>query len=159
MVIAGHGSDISFSLLVILYPNGILCAPPCQKEHFGGCYKARSGKWILKSATLTQPPHYDNMNLYLSKRSPIHSNFTDDEGKVLYKVDTPMKVTGRTSTITRATPEELLRLEEGIDMHDRFEILAQIEYKTLASSVIKFGETEVKTGAYFRKEGWGPYGR
>ncbi|KAF9466720.1 hypothetical protein BDZ94DRAFT_1212195, partial [Collybia nuda] len=99
------------------------------------------------------------MNLYLSNHSPIHSTFTGNDGQALYKVDTPMKVFGRTSTITRAVSEELLNLEDGVDMRDRFEFLAQIEYKAFASSIIKFEDTRVETRAYFQKEGWGPYGR
>ncbi|RDB19298.1 hypothetical protein Hypma_013596 [Hypsizygus marmoreus] len=48
---------------------------------------------------------------------------------------------------------------EEVDMRDRFALLAQVEHKPVASSIMRFGGEEVETKAYFRKKGWGWYGR
>ncbi|KAF9463416.1 hypothetical protein BDZ94DRAFT_1258742 [Collybia nuda] len=102
------------------------------------------------------------MNLYLSDRSPLNSKFRTEAGQIIYKVDTPIRFTTRVSTITKVIPNDVIPLQDTgneVDMRDRFALLALIEHKPRASSVIKLGDVETETLKYFRKEGWGPYGR
>lgn len=100
------------------------------------------------------------MNLHLSKRSPLNSIFSNDNGQIIYKVETPLNIGARTSTITRVVPNDLERAQGGeMDMQGRFGLLAQIVHKPFLSSILKFNGVEVKTKDYFRKEGLGVYGR
>jgi hypothetical protein len=100
------------------------------------------------------------MKLHLSERSPLNSTFSNDAGQILYKVDTPLKLGARTSTIKRVIPNDVVPQQGGgVDMQDRFGVLGQIEHKPISSSIIKLGGIEAETKAYFRKEGWGAYGR
>lgn len=102
-----------------------------------------------------------NMNLILSDRSFLNATYSNDAGQVIYKVETPKKLTTRISTITRVIPNDvtLKGYSDEVDMQNRFGFLAQIEHKPISSSVIKFGGVEVETKEYFRKQGWGWYGR
>lgn len=102
------------------------------------------------------------MNFILSDRSFLNATYSNEAGQVIYKVETPKGLTTRVSTITRVIPNDVIPLKgdsDEVDMRDRFGFLAQIEHKPISSSVIKFGGVEVETKEYFRKEGWGWYGR
>ncbi|RDB19297.1 hypothetical protein Hypma_013597 [Hypsizygus marmoreus] len=155
------------------------------------------------------------MHLYLSSRSPLHAVYTNEDGQVMYKVETTYGLGNRTSTISCVVPHDIPRKittsarkpaappverestsesggEEGgrkhgsvdgsraardggrssgeaevdeaeareeVDMRDRFALLAQIEHKTVTSSIMRFGGDEVETKTYFKKKGWGWYGR
>lgn len=99
------------------------------------------------------------MNLHLSERSPLHSTFSNDAGQVIYTVETPMGLGTRTSTITKVRSNNAVpKIGHEVDMQDRFGFLAQVKHKPLSSSVLKFAGDEIET-KYFRKEGWGLYGR
>ncbi|KAF9463421.1 hypothetical protein BDZ94DRAFT_610006 [Collybia nuda] len=100
------------------------------------------------------------MNLHLSSPSPLNATYSNDAGQVIYKVDTPLKLGREITTIKRVIPNDIADSEnDEVDMRDRFGFLGQIEHKAIASSVIKFGGAEIETKDYFRKEGWGSYGR
>lgn len=101
------------------------------------------------------------MYLYLSERSPLNSIYTNEDGQVMYKVVTPLAATSRTSTISCVLPNDLPVKGDNTeaDTKDRFGHLAQIEHKVVASSILRFGGNEVEAKDYFRKEGWGVYGR
>ncbi|KAF9463420.1 hypothetical protein BDZ94DRAFT_1258757 [Collybia nuda] len=102
------------------------------------------------------------MNLHLSDRSPINATYFNDDGQAIYKVETPIRLGTRTSTITRVIPNDATPNDgdgDEVDMRDRFGFLAQIEHKPFSSSVIKFGGIETEVKHYFRKEGWSWYGR
>ncbi|KAF9463415.1 hypothetical protein BDZ94DRAFT_1258739 [Collybia nuda] len=104
------------------------------------------------------------MHLYLSKHSPLDSAFATDDGQVMFKVDTePIKAGTRTSYISCAISNDIPRRavigEDIVDTRERFGSLGQIEFNTVASSVIRFQGAQVETKEYFRKDSWGPYGR
>lgn len=101
------------------------------------------------------------MHLYLSGRSPLNGVYTDENGQAIYKVHTPLKLSDRTSTITRSIPDDIPR-REGLDdvtFQDRFAHLAQIDWRTIDSTKIRFAGESLDTGNLFRKDGWGWYGR
>lgn len=97
------------------------------------------------------------MLLYLSNRSPLNSVYTNVEGQVLYRTQSPI-ILRRKTTISRVVPNDI-NSEPVEDMQDRFGLLAEIEYNALSSSIIRFRGEEIKTKEYFRKDGWGPIGR
>lgn len=95
------------------------------------------------------------MHLYLSKHSPLDSSFSTQDGQVLFKVDTePIKLGTRSCKISCIIPND--NVDDG---RDRFGSLAQIEFNNVESSIIRFRGDRIVTKEYFRKEGWGPYGR
>lgn len=103
------------------------------------------------------------MNFTLPGRSFLNATYSNEADQVIYKVETPKKLTVRISTITRVIPNGAVPARgysDGVDMQDRFEFLAQIEHHPISSSVIRFANgVRVETKDFFRKEGWGPYVR
>ncbi|KAF8888278.1 hypothetical protein BD779DRAFT_1440034 [Infundibulicybe gibba] len=91
------------------------------------------------------------MHLYLSGASPLHSTFSNEEGQVIYKVDSPIKLTNRTASIRRALPNDLF---DGEDTHNRFAHLAQVEWRVVGPSTIRQGGEEIETKTFFRRGGW-----
>ncbi|KAJ3766254.1 hypothetical protein FB446DRAFT_758522 [Lentinula raphanica] len=85
---------------------------------------------------------------------PVLNNvFQDDQGNTVYDVHTPqsLNIGHRTTTVSK-----YLRDAEG---HDSFEYVAQIEWKVIQSSRIRFANgrlsgQEVKTKDYIRKDAW-----
>jgi hypothetical protein len=47
------------------------------------------------------------MHLYLTGRSHLNSSYVNNDGQVLYKVETPFKFVGLVSTITSALPGDI----------------------------------------------------
>ncbi|KAF8068830.1 hypothetical protein FPV67DRAFT_1414503 [Lyophyllum atratum] len=92
------------------------------------------------------------MQLYLSGASPFNSTFHSPDGQAIYKVQTSSKTFGRTTTICRILQNDALF---NTTMRDTFGHLAQIEWKTLRSSVLRFHGREMRTRSFFKKEGWG----
>ncbi|GLB42116.1 hypothetical protein LshimejAT787_1101310 [Lyophyllum shimeji] len=92
------------------------------------------------------------MRLYLSNTSPFNSTFHTADGQAIYKVRTSSKTFGRTTTIYR-----ILQNDAVFDctMRDIFGHLAQIEWKSLRSSRIRFRGRELRTRSVFKKKGWG----
>lgn len=108
--------------------------------------------------TTTNPS--SNMNLNLSEGSPLNSTFYNDAGQVIYRVETPSGLGSRTSTITRVIPNNVEpKKGREVNMQDRFGFLAQVEHNPISSSVLRFPGGEIPTKEYFRREGWGWYGR
>ncbi|KAG6817034.1 hypothetical protein H0H87_000446, partial [Tephrocybe sp. NHM501043] len=102
------------------------------------------------------------MHLYLSKRSFINSTLTDEHGQVLYKVDTPIWRLSRTTTLSCAIPDDIPRREGERDSKltaNRFAYAGKVTQRLASPSSIRFGGGEFEIKKYFRKEGWGPYGR
>jgi hypothetical protein len=97
----------------------------------------------------------------MSDRSPLHSVFTNEDGQVIYKVETPMLGITRTATITRVIPNDIPQDGEDADadMKDRYVFMASIEFNHLTSARIRLVGSEFTTNSYFKKEGWGVYGR
>ncbi|KDR82168.1 hypothetical protein GALMADRAFT_90776 [Galerina marginata CBS 339.88] len=89
-------------------------------------------------------------HLYLSSNKPWKSTFTTVEGQVIYKAES-----GRTITISRI----LQSLNHGNTLMDSFEHLAEIEYHTFRKSRIRYGGRDQTVNEFFRKQGWGFFGR
>lgn len=49
------------------------------------------------------------MHLYLTKRSHLNSLYVNDDGQVLYKVETPFRFLGLMSTIKSVLPSDVVR--------------------------------------------------
>ncbi|KAJ6606064.1 hypothetical protein DFH09DRAFT_1119210 [Mycena vulgaris] len=105
------------------------------------------------------------MQLFLTTATPSNSVYTDESGVPQYKVNTPFKL-DRTTAISRVVEHGIPRRSGSMDGHDagieegeRFASLAHIDWHLVESSVIRFRGRELATRDFFRKEGWGWYGR
>ncbi|KAH6899150.1 hypothetical protein BKA70DRAFT_1314519, partial [Coprinopsis sp. MPI-PUGE-AT-0042] len=84
--------------------------------------------------------------------NPYNSNYCTEDGQVIYKVDSPFKLVGRTATVSKIVPND----ESSSDMCDRFTHIGGIEFNALTTSKITWkGETK-ETSVFFRKgdKGW-----
>ncbi|KAH6907026.1 hypothetical protein BKA70DRAFT_1286041 [Coprinopsis sp. MPI-PUGE-AT-0042] len=87
------------------------------------------------------------MLLIIASGNPYNSNYCTEDGQVIYKVDSPFKLVGRTATISKKEPTD----ESLTDTHDQFTRIGQIEFNALMPSRITWkGETK-DTSAFFRK--------
>jgi len=98
------------------------------------------------------------MHLVLSRRSHLNAVYSNEDGQAIYKVHSPFKFKGRTSTISRIMPNGIPSSSD-IGMQDRFAHLAQIDYKLMTPSIIRFGGIEVDVKTFFRVGRLGPFGR
>lgn len=112
--------------------------------------------------TISRPTR-QGMYLYLSNSSPLNSIYTNAEGQALFKVRTPSNFFGRTTAVSRVVSNFSSRSENvtrrDYSLHDRFGQVAQFEWKFFRSSQLRFKGREVKTRAFFKKQGWGWHGR
>ncbi|KAJ7142142.1 hypothetical protein C8R43DRAFT_582603 [Mycena crocata] len=102
------------------------------------------------------------MRLVLTTGSPANAIYTDATGAPRYKVNTPFKLSHRTTAISRAIEGEIPRRNswsDNVDEEQRFASLAHINWRVFESSVIRFRGSELATRDLFRKDGWGCYGR
>lgn len=108
------------------------------------------------------------MQLVLTTASPSNAVYTDGSGAPQYKVNTPLKLHNRTTAISRVIEHGIPRRRsqsQSADEHEvevegeRFASLAQIDWRVVESSVIRFRDRELLTRDFFRKTGWGWYGR
>ncbi|KAF5379133.1 hypothetical protein D9615_005855 [Tricholomella constricta] len=95
------------------------------------------------------------MQLYLSGPRAFHSTYHDANGQAIYKVRTSSQVFGRTTTVSRILRNEILYDHS---MRDIFGHLAQIEWKSFRSSILRFYGREMRTRSFFKKQGWGWHG-
>ncbi|KAJ7119088.1 hypothetical protein C8R44DRAFT_789990 [Mycena epipterygia] len=107
------------------------------------------------------------MQLVLTTASPSNAVYTDGSGPQ-YKVTTPLKLHDRTTAISRVIEHGIPRRrsqsrseheDEAEVEGERFASLAQIDWRVVGSSVIRFRDRELLTREFFRKKGWGWYGR
>ncbi|KAJ7184582.1 hypothetical protein C8R46DRAFT_938532 [Mycena filopes] len=114
------------------------------------------------------------MRLFLSTASPSNAVYADAAGSPQYKVTSPfgVPVRHRTTTVSRVVEPGIPRRwssssagtsaahgSEGGDGGERFALLARIDWRLFDSSVINFRGRELPTRDFFRKDGWGWYGR
>ncbi|ESK82738.1 hypothetical protein Moror_5672 [Moniliophthora roreri MCA 2997] len=98
------------------------------------------------------------MKLHLSQNF-LNSTYTDDTGRVIYKVNTPSTplVNGST-TISKVLPADtdIPRRDSGSDSdsHERFANLGRIDWRTLQSSLIRILDQQMETKQFFRRDGW-----
>ncbi|KAJ7585092.1 hypothetical protein C8J56DRAFT_142217 [Mycena floridula] len=117
------------------------------------------------------------MNLYVTGPSFANGDYSDDSGHVIYRVHTPFKVPGMTTSITREIPsgtdarDTSLQVdgESALDAADhrvnellagRFAHLAQIDWKVMDHSLskIRYGGEEFTPRQFFTKgthSSWG----
>ncbi|KAJ3842662.1 hypothetical protein F5878DRAFT_607119 [Lentinula raphanica] len=93
-----------------------------------------------------------SINLYQKRAhlEPILNNvFQDAEGNAVYTCHTPHTISPhRTTTISRS-------LSNNSEKCDRFEYVAQIDWRTIRSSKIRFADgKEIEIDKYIRKDGW-----
>ncbi|KAF8352172.1 hypothetical protein F5887DRAFT_16376 [Amanita rubescens] len=81
------------------------------------------------------------MHLYLTNRSHLNCSYINDHGQLLYKVETPFKLSGLVSTITSASAGRLAHL-------------AEIKFNTISSSVMSYDGKVYETSQFFSKKGW-----
>lgn len=72
------------------------------------------------------------MNFYLSERGPLNSTFAAENGQIIYKVNTPMRLGTRTSTISKIMPNDVVLHQEDegegeVDMRDRFALCVTLD--------------------------------
>jgi hypothetical protein len=91
----------------------------------------------------------DAMNLHLSTTSILNTVYATEEGHSLYKVETPMKLTVRISTVSKIVPNG----DGDLDGRERFAPFASIHWRKVGarSTSIKIHEREIDTGKFFRK--------
>ncbi|KAJ6567120.1 hypothetical protein B0H19DRAFT_1139526 [Mycena capillaripes] len=110
------------------------------------------------------------MQLFLTTATPSNAVYVDGSGSPQYKVTTPFKVHDRTTAISRIVEREIPRRQSTgsssgahedrvVDENTRFANLANIDWRLFDSSVIHFRGQELAVREFFRKEGWGWYGR
>jgi len=99
------------------------------------------------------------MKLYLSTSSPLNSVFTNEDGQAIYKVKIPMFKLPLVTSISRVIPNDLPQEDADPDMRDNYTFMAQIDFHVISPSKIKLAGSEFTSKNYFRKEGWGIYGR
>jgi len=99
-----------------------------------------------------------DMRLVLSRLSHLNAVYSDEDGQAIYKVHSPFKFKGRTSTISKIMPNGIPSSGD-IGMQDRFAHLAQIDWKLMTPSIIRFGGIEVDVKTFFRVGRLRPHGR
>ncbi|KAJ7765710.1 hypothetical protein B0H16DRAFT_1524083 [Mycena metata] len=115
------------------------------------------------------------MQLFLTTASPSNAVYADASGSSQYKISTPFGVRHRITTISRVVERDIPRrwssssngTTPSSNGHgagvgnggDRFALLARVDWRLFDSSVIHFRGRELATREFFRKEGWGWYGR
>ncbi|KDR81208.1 hypothetical protein GALMADRAFT_116239 [Galerina marginata CBS 339.88] len=95
------------------------------------------------------------MRFTLAGPSPLHSNYINESGKVIYKVSTPRAFIVHTTTVSRVLPSDLPGGGDGLE--ERFGHLATNKH-LIGRSIISYGGEEIKTGDHFKKVGtslWG----
>ncbi|KAG7086287.1 hypothetical protein E1B28_002251 [Marasmius oreades] len=93
------------------------------------------------------------MNLTLSGNF-LKCTYTDDNGRVVYKVHTSSTYPGNSTTISKVLPDDIPRgaSENGKGSGDRFAHLARIDWKVVYSTLVRGGE-ETSAKTFFRREG------
>ncbi|KAJ7700712.1 hypothetical protein B0H17DRAFT_925229 [Mycena rosella] len=96
------------------------------------------------------------MQLVLTTTTPSNSIYINESGAPKYKVNTPLKLHDRTTAISRISADgHEAEAEEGV----QFASLVHINWHLAESSVIRFQGHKYPTHDFFRKVGWGWYGR
>jgi len=96
------------------------------------------------------------MLLVLSTKTPWNANYCNEDGQIIYKVESPGLIT-RTIKISRVLPpvEPEPDAEVGeAQFRDVYESVAEIEYHSFRHSSIKYGGVSVSVDDFFRKRGF-----
>jgi hypothetical protein len=88
------------------------------------------------------------MEFVFSKNTPRNNVITTRDGQVLYKVETPFKLTGEVTVISRVMSNACISAQEGdedaeIDMRDRFSVMAQIDWKTVGATKLQLAGLDI----------------
>ncbi|CAA7269181.1 unnamed protein product [Cyclocybe aegerita] len=106
------------------------------------------------------------MNLYLQSTfdSPFNGTYVDNQGQPVYRVDTPLALTGRTATIEKAIWTANSTTQAGTGQAGMvYTKLAEIEFHRLRSSRLRFQGRDWRDDEIFMKGSLGSvllnYGR
>ncbi len=101
------------------------------------------------------------MLLVLSTGTPWNANYCNEEGQIIYKVESPGLIT-RTIKISRVLPpvEPEPDAEVGeAQFRDVYESVAEIDYHLFRHSYIKYGGVNVSVDDFFKRGGFSFWGR
>jgi len=85
----------------------------------------------------------------LSSELVRNTVFTNEQGQIIYKTDTPFKFGTRTTTIYKIKPNA-----DPSDMRDQFDVIGEIEWHAFTSSKFRFGGIEVATKEFIPRRGF-----
>ncbi|CAA7261039.1 unnamed protein product [Cyclocybe aegerita] len=105
------------------------------------------------------------MHLYLTSNSPWDTTYCTESGQVIYKAESRGLLGPRHITISKVQPARTIELdadgkvpEEALK--DAFVEIGKVEWHAIWSAKIRVGDgEEVSVKDFFRKKGWGLYGR
>ncbi|PFH53535.1 hypothetical protein AMATHDRAFT_137257 [Amanita thiersii Skay4041] len=97
------------------------------------------------------------MHLYLTNHSHLNTSYTNEEGQILYRVET-QGYFNKVSTISRVVPNNSVNKKKP-SLQDEFGELGRVEFHTLSPSVLRFGGRRHETNTFFSKKGLSGYGR
>ncbi|KAG2365621.1 hypothetical protein BDR07DRAFT_1459005 [Suillus spraguei] len=91
------------------------------------------------------------ISLPLSTEHVRNTIITNEQGQIIYKINTPFRLVGvRTTTIQKIKPNDS---DDLYHMRDQFYVLGEIEWHRSASSKFRSGGTEVETDDFIQKRG------
>jgi hypothetical protein len=112
------------------------------------------------------------MELHFARDDLLNTVLRDAHGKPLYRIESPLKLVNRTTTVARIlhAPEESTSGPSPSDLEERVTadnasdtdillagmeecVVAEITWQDFESSVFKFGEREVKVNEYLPAPG------
>lgn len=111
------------------------------------------------------------MKHILTTRDPYDSNYCTEDGQVLYRVACPYKFVNRRATIDKVVPGDCDGRANDfsraacshpnciLDMHDKSQRIAEIEFHTITPSTITCENTKHSTSSFFRKGSFALLGR
>ncbi|TFK64518.1 hypothetical protein BDN72DRAFT_901481 [Pluteus cervinus] len=94
------------------------------------------------------------MNLILSDTDHLNATYTQEDGTPMYQVTTPFSLISPTATIERAISGFEQGTAAAFTAHHRYEFLAQVEFHTWSSSILRIEREEVKTSVFFTEGGF-----
>ncbi|KAK7040355.1 Replication termination factor 2 [Paramarasmius palmivorus] len=126
-----------------------------RKANMSEAVKSLYGDGKEKKETFTTRGTFTRLHL---SSNFLNGTYTDDAGKVIYKVNTPTRVGGST-TIAKVLPADvdIPRRESDVVGGERFASLGRINWKfwsTTRASTIQILGQEIETKDFFRSEGW-----
>lgn len=88
------------------------------------------------------------MRLILTSGRIQNTIMANEDGQVIYKTSTPLRLGKQTTTLYKVVPNT-----DPMDMQDRFEEIGKIEWHLLGSSIMWLHGKEMKTDEYIPRHG------
>ncbi|KAI6012971.1 hypothetical protein EDC04DRAFT_2579717 [Pisolithus marmoratus] len=89
------------------------------------------------------------MRLVLSQEHVRNMVMTNEGGQVLYKTSTPFRIGTRTTSLYKVIPNE-----NPEDMQDNLEIIGEIEWHIIGSSILRLYGEEMRTKDFLPRHGF-----